>query len=90
MPAASKNKLPPTLFVTAEIKIKWKMSVYKITDAFQDFFTLFPGWCWGTRNFPSNLSFEKLSLIDTLIGSLGIKHRERPEQAASELTCHYK
>lgn len=50
MPAASKNKLPPTLFVTAEINIKWKVSVYKTTDPFQGFLTLFPGWCWGTRN----------------------------------------
>lgn len=50
MPAASKNKLPPTLFMTAEINIKWKVGVYKITDPFQGFFTLFLGYCCGTTN----------------------------------------
>lgn len=59
MPAASKNKLPPTLFVTAEINIKWKVSVYKITDPFQGFLTLFPGWA-GKQEIAA---FEQLSLI---------------------------
>lgn len=49
--AASKNKLPPTSFVTAKINIKWKVAVYGITDPFQGFFTLFPGCCRGTTNY---------------------------------------
>ena len=50
MPAPSKSKLPPTLFMTAKINIKSRVAVYRVTDSFQDFFTLFPGCCCGTTN----------------------------------------
>lgn len=73
MPAASKNKLPPTLFVTAEINIKWEVVVHGITDPFQGFYTLFPVYCWWT----TNCLFEQLALIDILVGCMGAKHKSK-------------
>lgn len=50
MSPVSKNKLPPTFFLTTEINIKWKVTVYRISDPFQGFFTLFPVCCWEITN----------------------------------------
>lgn len=71
MPAASTNKLPPTLIVAAENNIKWKVAVYRKLIPFKVFLPCFQDGAGGQQI----ASFEQLALTDILVGSLEVEHR---------------